>query len=258
MAGGSVAGGWVAGGSVDGGSVAGGCVAGGSVDGGSVAGGWVAGGSVEGGSVEGCVVVSGGSVFVDSVSEGRGVEDSEAEDPSVSDGWVLSGTVVPQAARERDRIISNAVRVRFIRSLFLSKIQLGCEIAVDIVAHGFFHKAFRDTKSFGKLVDGGAAIGYGIIQGGFRDQVEDSPFICPVFVALPAIDSGVTVIKAAGDAMAQLVGQLHSFVILGVKFVGIDCNIAEPLIVHHGYGFPLLQVKAVYLDILFIRNLVEL
>ena len=140
----------------------------------------------------------------------------------------------------------------------VSEIQFRCHVAVDIVAHGLFHKVLGYSKTFSQITYFSAAVCYGFVQIVAADQGLDGPFVGAVFVPPAGIYGCLDIVEAAGDAVAQFMGQLQPFVIGGSEFVGIDGDIAEAVLVHEGKSFSFLEVKAIYFDILFVCDLVEL
>lgn len=110
----------------------------------------------------------------------------------------------------------------------------------------------------GKLPYLCAAISNSSIQLIDRYEIFYCPLIGTVFMPLAAVNGSMNIIEAAGYAMPQFMCQLHPFVFLGMKFVWIYGDVAESFVVHHGNCFPIFKVKAVYLNIFFICNLVEL
>ena len=125
------------------------------------------------------------------------------------------------------------------------KIQLRCHIAVNIVTDRFFHKLLRDTEPLCQIPDLTAAFGNGFIQGILRHQLQNRPFVSPVFMALSQIVGGIAVVEAAGQAMPQLMTKVGTLLDITIQNNGTTPATATDNIVITDVFDPILNITSV-------------
>ena len=76
-------------------------------------------------------------------------------------------------------------------------------------------------------------------------------------MALAAVHSGIAIVKAAGDAVAQLMAQMHPLLNPAVQNLRVHANAAAAPLIHQGHGTGVGQGKAVNRDILLFRKGIE-
>ena len=122
---------------------------------------------------------------------------------------------------------------------------------MDVVAHRFAHEAFRHAKPLRQLPQLGTAFGHRVVQVGYRHQVPHRPLIRLVLVPAAAVHGGVDVVKAAGDAVPQLMAQMHPLLHPAVLHPAVHADVTFAALQHDAHGTGLLHGVIQHLYILF-------